>query len=376
MNDTRPTVDPATRGETLITGGAGFIGTNLAAYLLAQGAAVHVFDNLARPGVAENLRWLSQRFPRALRVTIADLGNAAAVGQAVAGAAHVFHCAAQVAVTASMADPLADFETNARGTLHLLEAIRRQPRPPTLLFTSTNKVYGSLGDIPLRETRRRYVVAGEPEALRGVGESRPLSFQTPYGCSKGAADQYVLDYARTYKLPACVFRMSCIYGPHQWGTEDQGWVAHFVLRALAGQPITIYGDGKQVRDILHVDDLVAAFLLAEQHIETLRGQPFNLGGGAANAWSLLELAAYLEEIGGRPVTLEMDDWRPGDQRYYISDTRRFSHETGWRPQIDGRTGIAALHRWLAARRFGVTIGSGVPPAAPADHSVPLAANDQ
>jgi CDP-paratose 2-epimerase len=331
---------------TLITGGAGFIGTNLAHHLLSDRHPVVVLDNLARPGVEENLRWLRDTHGDLLRVEVADVRDAAAVRRAVAEAGQVFHFAAQVAVTTSLDDPLDDFEVNARGTLNLLEAIREHPLPPPMVFTSTNKVYGALEDIALQRRNRRYEPVDQAIAARGVSESRPLDFHSPYGCSKGSADQYVLDYARSYGLPTIVFRMSCIYGPHQHGTEDQGWVAHFLIRAIEGRPITIYGDGRQVRDVLFVEDLVDALLLAQQHMPTDSGQAFNIGGGPANAVSLLELLDMIAELTDRPPAVRLDAWRPGDQRWYVSDTGKFARATGWRPSIPVREGLARLAAWL------------------------------
>ena len=335
--------------RTLITGGAGFVGTNLAARLLREGREVLVLDSLARPGVEENLRWLRDTFGAALSVEVGDVRDPVLVCKAVARANAVFHFAAQVAVTTSLVHPLDDFEVNARGTLNVLEAIRRRPSPPPLVFTSTNKVYGALCDLAVRRSARRY----EPRddgARTGVGEDRPLDFHSPYGCSKGAADQYVRDYARTYGLSTTIFRMSCIYGPHQFGTEDQGWVAHFLIQALQGRPITVYGDGHQVRDILFVDDLVEAFLLALQRMETATGQAFNIGGGPANAVSLLELLDLIGELAGRRPRVILDDWRPGDQKYYVSDTTRFEQATGWRPSTSVRSGLEQLAEWLGRER--------------------------
>jgi CDP-paratose 2-epimerase len=337
---------------TLITGGAGFIGTNLARRLLAGGDEVVVLDSLARPGVEGNLAALRDEFGERLEVVIADIRDAAAVRRAVARADRAFHFAAQVAVTTSLVDPVEDFEVNARGTLTLLEALRARPGPPPLVFTSTNKVYGALEDVGLRRRNRRYEPADPAIALRGIGEQRPLDFYSPYGCSKGAADQYVRDYARTFGLPAIVFRMSCIYGPHQLGTEDQGWVAHFLIQALEGRPITLYGDGRQVRDILFVEDLVEALLKAQQAMPTESGRVFNIGGGPDNTVSLLELLELIGEEVGHPPAVGFDAWRPGDQRYYVSDTRGFELATGWRPTVGVREGVARLADWLGTHRSG------------------------
>jgi CDP-paratose 2-epimerase len=330
----------------LITGGAGFIGANLADRLLSAGRPVLVLDSLARPGVERNLRWLRTAHGGLLRFERGDVRDPAAVRGAVAQAEQVFHFAAQVAVTDSLADPVEDFEVNARGTLNVLEAIRAQPAPPALVFTSTNKVYGALDDVALLRRNRRYEPASEALARSGIGESRPLDFHSPYGCSKGTADQYVRDYARSYGLPTIVFRMSCIYGPHQFGTEDQGWVAHFLIRALADRPITIYGDGRQVRDLLFVEDLVDALLLAQRHMPTETGEVFNIGGGPANALSLLEALELIGELTGGAPRTQFDAWRVGDQRYFVTDTGKFTEATGWRPQVSAREGLARLAAWL------------------------------
>src|SRR5919197_2352462 len=330
----------------LITGGAGFIGTNLAHRLLSAGHDVLIFDNLSRPGVERNLQWLCTRHGNRVRVCVADLRDASAIRQAVHQASQVFHFAAQVAVTTSVLDPKEDFEVNALGTLNLLEALRQLKQPPPLVFTSTNKVYGSLQDGALRKRGTRYEPADRALRLAGINEDRPLAFYSPYGCSKGAADQYVLDYARIYGLPAVVFRMSCIYGPHQCGTEDQGWVAHFLMCALAHKTITLYGNGLQVRDVLFVHDLVNALLLAQTHMPTLAGQVFNIGGGTTNSTSLLEMLGLIAELHGQKPVIRFAAWRPGDQKYYASDIRRFSAATGWVPQVSVRQGVAALYAWL------------------------------
>ncbi|MBV9493864.1 MAG: NAD-dependent epimerase/dehydratase family protein, partial [Acidobacteria bacterium] len=275
-----------------------------------------------------------------------------ALARAVRGAEQVFHFAAQVAVTTSLVDPRTDFDINARGTLNLLEAIRACATPPPLLFTSTNKVYGALDDIPMLRLGKRYMPEHRSVAEHGINEERPLDFHSPYGCSKGTADQYVLDFARSYRLPAVVFRMSCIYGRHQFGNEDQGWVAHFLLRALADEPITLYGDGRQVRDILFADDLVDAMLLAHERIEETSGQAFNMGGGPASTISLLELLDMIERLHGSRPEIAFEPWRTGDQRYYVSNTSRFRALSGWAPRIGAKAGVEQLYQWLAARRGG------------------------
>jgi CDP-paratose 2-epimerase len=336
---------------TLITGGAGFIGTNLADRLLARGERVLIFDNLARAGVEHNLAWLRRRYPQRLGVQIADLRHPHQVAQAVRGAKAIFHFGAQVAVTTSVVDPLQDFAVNAQGTLHLLEALRHAGGEAPILFTSTNKVYGDLGgDLVLEEQPTRYVPADPEIQQYGLDEKQPLDFHSPYGCSKGVADQYLLDYCRTYGVRGAVFRMSCIYGPHQFGTEDQGWVAHFILRLLQGQPLTLYGNGKQVRDILFVDDLIEALLWASSQIDLIRGQAFNIGGGPANTVSLLELIEILEELHDKTIPVQFADWRPGDQRFYVSDIRKFATTAGWQPQVDLIHGVQRLYRWLREQR--------------------------
>ncbi|HVL95448.1 MAG TPA: NAD-dependent epimerase/dehydratase family protein [Solirubrobacteraceae bacterium] len=337
-------------GHTLITGGAGFVGTNLADRIASDGGQVLVFDNLSRAGVEENLRWLTERHGAAVDVEIADLRDVPALRRAVRGAAQVFHLAGQVAVTTSLDEPMEDASVNLIGTLNLLEAVRERSAPPPVVFTSTNKVYGSLPDVELAELATRYEPRDTALLASGVGEDRPLSFCTPYGCSKGAADQYVVDWAPSYGVPTVVFRMSCIYGPHQFGTEDQGWVAHFLIRALEGEPITIYGDGKQVRDVLFVDDLVDALLRAARDAGRLAGAAFNIGGGVRNCVSLLELVEIIAELEGAAPDVRFDGWRPGDQRYYVSDTSAFRAATGWRPATAPRDGVARLHAWLDERR--------------------------
>ena len=334
--------------HALITGGAGFIGTNLAHRLLSSGIRVRILDNLSRRGVEQNLEWLRDKYSGRFEFRVGDVRKPVDVEAAVKGVDHVFHFAAQVAVTSSLTDPVTDFEINARGTLNVLEAIRRQSHPPGIIFTSTNKVYGALSDVPLEKQGARYIPLGA--AQNGIDETRPLDFHSPYGCSKGAADQYVLDYARIYEIPSVVFRMSCIYGPHQFGNEDQGWLAHFMIHALNQSPLTIYGDGAQVRDVLFVEDLVEAFLLAESRIHEISGRPFNIGGGPANSLSLIELTRALERIGLPKLRTRMEPWRSGDQRYYVSDTRSFQAATGWRPQVSVREGIARLHDWFDSLR--------------------------
>jgi len=330
-----------------ILGGAGFIGANLASQLARTGRRVRIYDNLSRAGVERNLAWLRQAHGDRIEAVIADLRDRERLRAAIAGTAAVFHLAGQTAVTTSLADPRADFDVNASGTLEVLEALRAQAAPPPLVLASTNKVYGTLHDIYLTSRGERWRPVDDRLHERGIDERRRVEPRTPYGCSKACADQYTLDYAHGFGLPAVVFRMSCIYGPHQLGTEDQGWVAHFLLRARQGLPITIYGDGQQVRDVLHVDDLVDAFVRAWRQIDAVRGGVFNIGGGPRNTLSLLELIDAIAQLSGRRPELRFEDWRAGDQRYYVSDTAAYTAATGWRPLVAPRAGIEALHAWLA-----------------------------
>jgi CDP-paratose 2-epimerase len=340
---------PAIAGRArpmVVTGGAGFLGCNLCERLASERQDVLVVDSLARAGVENNLAWLRQRHLQRVTAEIADIRDPYVINHLVRDASAIVHLAAQVAVTTSLADPMTDFEVNALGTIHLLEALRKVPTPPPTLFASTNKVYGTLEGVPLTEHDDRYLPLDPALRTRGIGESQPLDLQSPYGCSKGAADQYVLDYARCFGLPATVLRMSCLYGPHQLGTEDQGWVAHFVLAGLRQQPLTIYGDGKQVRDILYVDDAVAAYLALLDRLPQHAGRAFNLGGGPRNAVSLLALLEHLGHLLGRPVAFGFADWRVGDQRYYVSDTSALTTSTGWGPRVGWQQGIARLLRWF------------------------------
>lgn len=339
-----------TKKPVLITGGAGFIGTNLADRLLSGGQRVTILDNLSRVGVERNLNRLSNKHGDLLEVQIGDVRNKDIVDRVVRRAARVFHLAAQVAVTTSLADPINDFEVNARGTINVLEAIRASSVPPPLVFTSTNKVYGALDDVAIERVGSHYRPVEKAIRRLGIGDSRHIEFLSPYGCSKGCADQYVLDYARTFQLPTVVFRMSCIYGPHQCGNEDQGWIAHFLLSALAGEPITLYGDGMQVRDVLFVEDLVNAFQLAMENINAISGTAFNIGGGPANAVSLLEVIDEINNICEETVQVSFSKWRAADQRYYVSDTSKFRTATGWEQRISAAEGTRRLHEWFTDER--------------------------
>jgi CDP-paratose 2-epimerase len=352
----------------LISGGAGFVGTNLAARLIENGERVRILDSLARAGSERNLSWLKETYGERIEFVRADIRNVGSVRAAVAGVEHVVHLAAQVAVTSSLVDPPFDFDVNAVGTINLLEAIRARPQPPSLLFTSTNKVYGALENLALRVDGSSYVPMDQRIAKQGVCERQPLDFHSPYGCSKGAADQYVLDYARSYGLQTTVFRMSCIYGPHQYGNEDQGWVAHMARSALEQKPITIYGDGLQVRDVLFVGDLLDAFTRARECMPWLAGKAFNIGGGPANATSVLDLIGRLEMRLNRRIQLSLGPWRVGDQRYYVSDISRFCTATGWHPKTSMTDGVAQLCDWLETAEHLMT-----PPMQPAMSSMALLA---
>lgn len=338
----------APRAEgVLITGGAGFIGTNLGDRLASTGTPVTVLDSLARAGVEDNLRWLKRKHGDLVNIEIGDVRDAFAVRRAMSGCRRVFHLAAQVAVTTSLKQPREDLDVNVQGTINVLEEARRLTSPPAVVFTSTNKVYGRLAGLELRRGADGYRAVDEIVQARGISERQPLEFCSPYGCSKGAADQYVLDYAHSYGMRTCVVRMSCIYGPHQHGTEDQGWVAHFLVKALRGEPITIFGDGRQIRDLLFVDDLVDALLAASANERALTGRAFNLGGGVRNATSVANVVELIGALIGEQPKIRRSDWRVADQRWYVSDTSLFGKFTGWRPRVSVDDGIASLYEWLA-----------------------------
>jgi CDP-paratose 2-epimerase len=335
--------------SVVIFGGAGFIGSNLAEHLLkTTSAQVHIFDNLSRSGVQRNLHSLEKLAgnSRRLQVTIGDVRDADLVERAVRPATEVYHFAAQVAVTTSITDPRHDFEVNALGTFNVLEAVRKSQQRPFVLFTSTNKVYGDLAHLPLRAMATRY----EFEHCRGISELQPLDFHSPYGCSKGAADQYVRDYARIYGIPAVVFRMSCIAGPRQFGNEDQGWVAHFLYSALQGTPLVIYGDGRQIRDVLCVEDLLRAFDAVRENLAVTNGQIYNVGGGPTNTVSLLELIQEIKRLTGKKCNYELAGTRPGDQLVYVTDSSRLRQDTGWTPQVSVRQTLERIYAWWKANR--------------------------
>jgi CDP-paratose 2-epimerase len=333
----------------LIFGGAGFIGSNWARRLLeTTEAKVHVFDNLSRPGARHNLDFLQKTAGKSgrLQITIGDVRDQAKVAKVVKHATEIYHFAAQVAVTTAVADPRHDFDVNIGGTFNVLEAARQSGRNPFLLFTSTNKVYGDLASRTAVAQPTRYLVPGNV----ATDESQPLDFHSPYGCSKGAADQYVHDYARIYGLPTVVFRMSCIAGPRQFGNEDQGWVAHFLYSAMLGTPITIYGSGLQVRDVLYIEDLLRAFELVREHQDRTAGDVFNVGGGEANSVSLLELLEHIREVTGERIEFDRDRLRAGDQLYYVSDYSKLSRVTGWKPEVNVRDALERMLAWFRKNR--------------------------
>jgi len=331
----------------LITGGAGFIGCNAARFFGARNWTVTVLDNLSRTGAEKNLQWL--RDEMMFDFAHADIRDHAALDRVLADGKFdaVLHLAAQVAVTASVADPRTDFAVNALGTFNVLDAVRRYCPEAVFIFASTNKVYGKISGAAAKLNGTRYIYANRPH---GIDESEPLDFLSPYGCSKGAADQYVLDFARIYGIPASSFRQSCIYGPRQFGVEDQGWVAWFAIAAMLDRDITIYGDGKQVRDVLHVDDLLRAYEAAILTPEKSSGQAFNVGGGPERTTSLVELIEVLKVRLQRDIPLRWNDWRPGDQQIYVSDIRKVQKALDWSPAIHVSSGITQLIDWVEENR--------------------------
>lgn len=334
----------------LITGGAGFIGVNAAKYFLKRGWRVVVVDNLSRNGSKINLRWLRDQFSvTELEYVRLDVSGSKAkrLLTLLVSAERpdvILHAAAQVAVTSSVSDPMYDFCVNAQGTMNVLETARMASEKPIVIFTSTNKVYGGMEEVDLYESDTRYDFGGAG-LVSGVPEGYPLDFHSPYGCSKGAADQYVRDYCRIYGLPTVVFRQSCIYGERQFGIVDQGWVAYLIARVMLGMPIVIYGTGKQVRDILFVDDLCRAFFCAIADIEKSTGQIYNIGGGPENTVSIIDFISLLSKKLGRAIDYSFSDWRPGDQKIYVSNIRKARNDLGWFPEIGIGDGIDRMIHW-------------------------------
>jgi CDP-paratose 2-epimerase len=331
--------------KILITGGAGFIGANLANRLLSEGHEVTIFDNLSRSGCELNLSWLRETHgANAFNLIIGNMSDFEAVRQAAGGMERIYHLAGQVAVTTSVKNPRKDFEDNALGTFNALEAARLVGNDPIFIFASTNKVYGGMEDVTVIEESLRYRYLDLPN---GVPETQPIDFHSPYGCSKGAGDQYVRDYSRIYGLRTVVSRQSCIYGYRQFGIEDQGWVAWFIIAALKNRPISIYGNGKQVRDILFVDDLLDAYNAMVHNIDATAGGIYNIGGGPKNVMSIwTEFGPMLEELIEHPIPVVYRDWRPGDQPVYVSDIRKAEKELGWCPKISVRQGVTMLFEWI------------------------------
>ncbi len=329
----------------LVTGGAGFIGSNYVDRLLRRGERVTIFDNLSRAGARLNLEWLrASHGERSFSLVAADLADFPALEEASRAADVIVHLAGQVAVTNSVLDPRKDFHDNALGTFNVLEAARLSGHRPTILYASTNKVYGGMEDVAVCENPASYAYVGLPH---GVPETHPLDFHSPYGCSKGAGDQYVRDYHRMYDLPTVVLRQSCIYGPRQFGIEDQGWVAWFVIAAVLGKPITIFGDGKQVRDVLFVEDLLDAYDAAIANVDVAAGQVYNIGGGPQNTLSVwAEFGPLLENLLGQEIPIERGDWRPGDQRVFVSDIRKAERELHWHPKVNVAEGVRQLFAWV------------------------------
>jgi len=332
-----------------ITGGAGFIGANYVRRLLARGEQVTIYDNLSRAGGKINLSWLEESFGKnSFHLIVGDVTDADHLSSSTRDADVIVHLAGQVAVTTSVKQPRADFEANALGTFNALEAARCSDRSPIFIYASTNKVYGGMQDARLVEKPTRWLYADLPH---GCPEDRQLDFHSPYGASKGSGDQYTRDYARIYGLRSVVFRQSCIYGPRQFGVEDQGWLAWLTIAAVTGRRITIYGDGKQVRDVLYVDDLLDAYDAAIERIDSVKGQIYNMGGGPENIMSVwAEFGPKLEGLLGRKIEIDRGDWRPGDQRVFYADIRKASHELSWSPKTKLEEGVVKIFQWISENK--------------------------
>ncbi|PZX19168.1 CDP-paratose 2-epimerase [Breznakibacter xylanolyticus] len=333
----------------LITGGCGFIGSNLAAEVLKRGDELFIFDNLFRYGSSSNLEWLRKQgdfrfFPYDIR----NLNDVETVVNEIKPD-FIFHLAGQVAMTTSIQNPRLDFEVNAIGTFNLLDSVRKYSPNSIILYSSTNKVYGDFGYLTFEETVTRYICKEFPN---GFNESINLDFHSPYGCSKGTADQYLLDYARIYGIKTAVFRHSSMYGGNQHATYDQGWIGWFCKKALEiksktiKEPFSISGTGKQVRDVLHAEDVVNLYFSAIQNIEKVKGQAFNVGGGIENSLSLLELFATLEQMLSIKMTYIQLVPRESDQLFFVADNTKISHLTGWQPKINSLCGLEKMLQWL------------------------------
>ncbi len=333
----------------LITGGAGFIGSNYAFRLIQRGERVTLFDNLSRGGAKRNLAWLEDTFGKdSFSLVVGDVRNADLIAESARQADVIVHLAGQVAVTTSVMNPRDDFESNALGTFNALEAARLSERNPIFLYASTNKVYGGMDDVEVFEEDTRWLYK---DLEHGCAETQQLDFHSPYGVSKGTGDQYTRDYSRIFGLRSVVFRQSCIYGPRQFGIEDQGWLAWMMIAAVTGRKITIYGDGKQVRDILHVNDLLDAYDAAIEKIDVSKGQVYNMGGGKRNVMAIwAEFGPILERLLGKEIEVAREGWRPGDQRVFYADHRKATRELGWSPKIDLEEGLDLMFEWVKANR--------------------------
>jgi CDP-paratose 2-epimerase len=333
----------------LVTGGAGFIGSNYAHRLIQRGERVTLFDNLSRAGAPRNIAWLKEQFgENGFTLIVGDVRSADQMADAARDADAIIHLAGQVAVTTSVTNPREDFEANALGTFNALEAARLSRRDPIFLYASTNKVYGGMDDVKLIEETTRWLYR---DLDYGCPETQPLDFHSPYGVSKGSGDQYTRDYSRIYGLRSVVFRQSCIYGPRQFGIEDQGWLAWMMIAAVTGRKITIYGDGKQVRDVLHVSDLLDAYDAAIERIDVVKGQIYNMGGGRRNVMAIwAEFGPILEKLLGRSIEVAREGWRPGDQRVFYADIRKAGRDLGWAPKIDLEEGMELMFEWVKANR--------------------------
>ncbi len=330
--------------KVLITGGCGFIGSNLAKSLILKGTNVTLFDNLSREGSVKNLEWLKANYDNSFEFIEGDIRNYDAIKKVIPGKDSIFHLAAQVAVTTSVKDPKTDFDINALGTFNVLEAIRETKSNATLVYSSTNKVYGGMQTVIINEDKTRYKYRDFPN---GIDEQQLLDFHSPYGCSKGAADQYVRDYNRIYGINTIVFRQSCIYGSRQFGVEDQGWVAWFLIAAELGKQITIYGNGKQARDLLYVDDLIIAYETAVENIQITSGKIYNIGGGPSNILSVWkEFGPKLKNLKQKEINVLYSNWRPGDQKLYVSNISKAYKDFGWKPQTSVDNGLKKLAGWV------------------------------
>lgn len=329
--------------KIFITGGAGFIGANASDYFYKKKWKVYVFDNLSRKGTIYNIKWLNKNSN--IKFIKGDIRNFSYLSKTLAAINPdvILHCAGQVAVTTSFLYPREDFEINALGTFNVLESIRTNKLKASLIYTSTNKVYGNLDSAKVKLNKKRYIYKNN---IKGIDENHKTDFHSPYGCSKGAADQYVRDYSRMYGLNTYVLRQSCIYGINQYGIEDQGWLAWFVIASLINKKITIFGDGKQVRDLLYIDDLNRLFEILANNKRKNIDRVYNVGGGYKFSLSILELLEILENKLGKKIKVNFSNWREGDQKLYISNNNKLKKNFGWEPKINPKIGINQLMTWV------------------------------